>query len=39
MKLRMGVSLLMEKRGYTQIDKIGKEIDQMIKEGKKCIFI
>jgi hypothetical protein len=30
----MGVSLSMEKRGYTYIDKIGKEIDQMIKEGK-----
>lgn len=30
----MGVSLLMEKRGYTHIDKLGKEIDRMIKEGK-----
>jgi len=34
MKLRMGVSLSMKKRGYTHIDKIGTEIGQMIKEGK-----
>ena len=26
--------IVMKKRGYTHIDKMGKEIDQMIKEGK-----